>query len=831
MAMTGFLHDLRLGGRMVLKNPVFACVAIVSIAIGVGANAAMFSVADGLVIRPLPVPRPGEVVTVSGVLPDAARNTPLSYPEYEAIRDQSRSLTSVVAYQLVVTTFVTRPDQPAQRRAGMGVSGNYFDAMEVRPALGRWFRADEDQVPGRDAVIVLDYDEWQQRFAADPAIVNRRLRVGPADFTVIGVAPSSFTSIDHDLHPAFYIPLAMSHVVASGMPADARTRRDVRAVVVKGRLTSGASMSQARQDLQQIAARLEQAYPETNRNRSFTVQTQMDAFTSGPGGTDAALVGMLMALALVVLVVACANVAGLLTSRGPARSREIAMRMALGAGHFRVIRQLLTESLLLAVGGGILGLAFGEGVISLFQRLEYPTDIPLKLTFALDNRVLFVGMTVAAASAVLSSLVPAWRATQADLVSTIKDPAAIASTRHRLWGRSTLVSGQIALALVLLTVSVFLYQSFQAELAKGPGARTDHLLMVTFEPALVRYNDAQTRNFYQRLKETVQGAPGVRSVALASAAPMKAGDIGFAVVAPEGFVFRPGVDNVGVPTIDADEQYFDTVGIPIVSGRGFRATDSTDAPRVAIVNQTFAAHYWPGQSAVGKRVRLDSASHTFAEVVGVATDAKYFFIVESPIEFIYLSQMQGAAPRTTLLVATSGPAADLAPRMRDIVHALDPNMPVLGVRTIEDFYASRIVYTTHLIVGSVVGMGSMGLMLAVIGLYGLVAYNAQRRTREIGIRMAVGAEPGSVIRLVLSHGLSLAAAGIVVGLVGSAAANNLLRATFARTPVGSLGAILGSDALVYAETAAALLAVVMLATYIPARRAARIDPLVALRTE
>jgi len=827
--MQGFIQDLRHSARMLIKNPGFTLIAILSIAIGVGANAAMFSVADGLVIRPLPVPRAGEVMTINALLAAGGRASQFSYPEYIDLRDQTRSFNGLVAYELVVTTFINRPDEPAQRRAGMTVSGNYFEAMRVRPALGRFFRADEDLVPGRDAVIVLDYDEWQQRFAADPTIVDRRIRVGTVDFTIIGVAPRGFTSIDHDLHPAFYVPLAMYSTIQIGVPPDVLTRRDQRTFTVKGRLKPDVSLAQAREDVRQIGRNLERSYPDTNRNRTFTVQTQLDAFTSGSGRADATFVAMFLTLAFIVLVVACANVAGLLTSRAPARSREIAMRLAVGAGRSRIIRQLVTESLLIAIGGGALGLAFGYAVIAMFQRIEYATDIPLKLTYALDARALIVGIVVATAAALASSLVPAWRAAGTDLVSTIKDPGAVASRRQRLWGRSTLVCSQIALSLALLTVSMFLYRSFQAELVKGPGFRTDHILTVTFDPGLARYDDARARVFYRQVKEAVQALPGVTSVSLASAAPMKTGDIRGVQVVPEGFQFRDGVENIWPPSIDVDDRYFATVGIPIVNGRAFSPGDTADAPRVAIVNQTFAARYWPGLNPVGKRLRLDSADRAFAEVVGVAADVKYFFIVESPVEFVYLSQMQGSPPRTTLLVGTRDAAAGMAAPVRDVVRAIDPNMPVFGVRTLEDFYDSRIVYTSQLVVGSVVGMGSMGLVLALVGLYGLVSYNAQRRTREIGIRIAVGANPAAVLRMVLRHGLTLAIIGIVMGLAVSAAANQAMSAAFATTVFGRLGSE-GSVA-VYMQTVVALIAVVMLAAYFPARRASRIDPLQTLKTE
>jgi putative ABC transport system permease protein len=824
-------QDLRHGARMLVKNPGFTAIAVISIAIGVGANAAMFSFADGLVIRPLPVTRPGDVITIGGIASGTIGNTPLSYPDYIDVRDQNRSFGGVVAYTLVVTSFVNRPDEPAQRRAGMAVSGNYFAAMEVRPALGRWFRPDEDQVFRRDAVVVLDYDEWQQRFAGDPAIVDRHLRLGGVDFTVIGVAPKGFTSIDHDLHPAFYVPLAMAGALQTRLPADARVRRDLRNLVVKSRLKPSVSLAEARQDVHQIAVNLQRSYPDSNRNFDLTAQTQFEAFTSGPGRTDATFVTMLMILALAVLIVACANVAGLLTSRAPVRSQEIALRLAVGAGRARLVRQLVTESLLLAIGGGLLGLALSNGVIMLFQRIEYPTDLPLKLTFAVDTRVIIVSILAATLAAILSSLIPAWRASKTDLVSTIKAPAALTGKRQRLWGRSGLVCGQIALSLVLLTVSVFMYRSFHGELDRGPGLRTDHLLMVTFEPALARYDDDQTRGFYKELVDTARAMPGVTAVALSSAAPFKVGDISFTRVAPEGFQFQAGAEYARVAATDVDDHYFETVGIPIVSGRGFKTSDTSGAPRVAIVNETFASHYWPGQTAVGKRIRLDNDDRTMAEVIGVAADAKYFFIVEGPQEFVYFSHMQGTAPRSTLLVATTGPAAALASRMRELVRAIDPNMPVFGVRTMEDFYASRVIYTTNLVVGCVVGMGSMGLVLALVGLYGLVAYSAHRRTREIGIRIAVGASPRSVRRMVLRHGLNLAIGGIAVGLAASVAANTALRAAISRTTIGTAATVPGSDFVVYAEAVLALIALVLLAAYLPARRAARVDPWVALKTE
>ena len=672
--------------------------------------------------------------------------------------------------------------------------------------------------------MILDYDEWSQDFASDPGVIDRHVRLGGVEFTVIGVAPATFTGIDHDVHPAFYVPLAMWTKVQSGLTGDELTRRDAAAaaLVVKGRLKPGVTIAQARADVQHVAANLANAHPETNRGRGLIARTQLQSFNQRPGGGDTQLVTMLLTLAAAVLLVACANVGGLLASRAPARAREFAVRLVAGAPRSRLIRQLLTESLLIAAGGSVLGLAVAYGAVSMFQRIEFPTDIPLKLTFALDTRALAVGTAAAVVSALLASLIPSFRATRTDLVSALKGRTP-ASTGPHLWGRSLLVSGQVALSLVLLTVSVFLYRAFQAEVLQGPGFRTDHLLMMTFDPSLARYDAAQSRQFYRTLTERTLAVPGVTSAALTSAVPMKADTLEPVAVAPEGFQFPPGTENVNVLWGRVDEGYFRTLGIPLVAGRGVEATDTEDTPHVAVVNATFAARYWPNQNPIGKRVRLVGGMPDLVEVVGVARDIKNLFIALPAAEFIYVPRLQQPGQQTTLLVQTAGDAAAMAAPMREAVRAIDANMPVFGVRTMEHFYFSRAIYTSRLIVGSVASMGSMGLILALIGLYGLVAYSAGRRTREIGIRMAVGAQPWSVLRMVLRQGLVLSASGVAVGLMTSAATGGLLRSAFP-----SQGSI---DLGTYALVVPALVVVTLLAAYIPARRAAAVDPVAALRAD
>lgn len=821
------IRDLIHGLRVLMKNPGFTIIAVVSIAIGVGANAAMFSVADGLVFRPLPVPRASEVVSILGQARDTGfGNRNLSYPDYLDLREASKRFDNIVAYTLAITSFTNRSNEPAQRKVGMAVSGNFFEAMEVHPALGRVLRPDENEVPGRNPVVVLDHDEWRQQFAADPSVVDKRITLGGVDFTVVGVTPEGFTGIDHDVKPAFYIPIAMYMSVQNGVQPDLLTRRDARTFDVKGRLAAGATMNEARQEMQQLASSLAQTYPSTNQNRDLLVKTEFDAYRDQPGGGDTNMVVMLMTLALLVLAIACANVAGLLASRAPARARELALRLAVGAGRFRLFRQLVTESLLLATGGGLLGVLLGYAVITAYRTIEYPTDIPLKLTFELDTRALLVAIAVATGSAVLSSLLPAWRATRTDLVPSLKDAAGVEAEKGgRLWGRSLLVCAQVALALMLVTVTIFMYRAFSSRLTQGPGFRTEGLIFASFDPALARYDDARAETFFRDLRDRAAGLPGVTSVALASTVPMRTDNFQFSQIAPEGFTFQKGIESAACPAVLADEGYFDTTGIRIVEGRSFRNTDTKDSPAVAIVNRRFVERYWPGQSAIGKRVNIrNPVNPRTVEIVGVAADSRYFFIVEPQLEFMYFPHAQSPVSRRSLVLATSGPAGALAEPLRGLVRSIDPQMPMLGLRTMEDYYASRVIHISRLIVGTVGGLGAIGVLLAVIGLYGLVAYSVTRRTREIGIRIAVGAAPSSVLHMVLRRGMILAGVGIVVGIAGSIATNGLLVGVFQNQ-------MPGYTVWSYAVAVPTLVTITLIAAYIPARRAARTDPLRALRQD
>ncbi len=819
-------QDVKYGARMLLRAPGFTAVAILSLAIGIGANTAMFSFADALLLRPLPVARPGEVITVGTTAAlESLRATSLvaSYPEYVDLRDRSQSFEGLAAFTYATAGFTADPRLAPKLKMGMLVSGNLFALMGVDPTLGRAFRPDENLVRGRDAVVVLGSTMWEQEFGSDPAILGRTVRINGFDFTVIGVAPAEFNGMNQYLRSDFFIPLMMSPQLVSDPKAGSLEARDARNLTIKGRHKAGVSQAKAQSELNAIAADLERAHPDTNKNRGLVVRTELQArIAQSP--PDAAMIGMLSTLALLVLFVACANVAGLLTSRAPVRAREIALRLAIGAGRGRLVRQLITESLLMAILGGVLGLGVAYAGMTLFRQIELPTDLPVMLSFRMDRRALGFSLIVAAVSAVLFGLMPALQSTRADLTAIIKASDAVAPGKRRRWGRAILVGGQVAVSVVVLVVAMFIYRGFRQNLADGPGYRTDHLLMMSFDPTLVRYSQPQSQRFLEQVAERARALPGVLNATLTTSIPMSSDAIGAETIAPESYQFPPGKDSVTVLSSTIDERYFDTMGIPLVQGRNFRDTDTPDAPQVAIVNQRLAQQYWPNQDPLGKRVRVGDEQKTWVQVVGVARDSKYLFIAEGPTEFIYLPYRQKKPDRMILVTQSAGDPAGLAAPLRQVVHDLDANQPIFNVRTMEALYRMRSVGIFNVLVTMVGSMGLMGLGLAIVGLYGLIAYSASRRTREIGIRLAIGADRASVLRMVLRQGIVLALAGLVLGLVASVGAGELLAAAFPSD----------DNSMDYAAlliVAAIVVAVTFVAAYVPARRASRIQPMEALRYE
>jgi macrolide transport system ATP-binding/permease protein len=812
------MHDLRFAVRMLFKNPGFTLVAVLSLAIGIGVNAAMFSLADALLLRPLSVSRPSEVVSVESRTPSEPFGD-LSYRDYVDFRDRSQSFAGLVAFTTSTFGFSARPDELPQMKMGMLVSGNLFRVMGVEPELGRGFRPEEDQTQGRDAVVVLGHDFWEKQLGADRSLIGHKVRLNGIEFTVIGVAPERFTGMDQYFRPSMFLPLMMAPRLAANPEHNMLERRDDRGLTVKGRLKPGVSTARAQAELAGIAKGLEQTYPATNRDQGVAVRTELQTRIERHG--DAALVAMLMTLAALVLLVACANLASLLLSRARARSREIAIRLAVGAGRLRLIRQLLAESLAIALAGGVASLFLAGAGVAFLSRIQIPTDLPIVISIKIDGRVLWFSLAVSLISTLLFGLAPALQASRTSLVPVLKGGDADSSGKQRLWGRNALVVAQVALSLVLMAVAAMLFRGFRSELMSGPGFRTDHLAMMSFDPTLVRYSEAQTQRFYKQLSERTRATPGVRSAALSNVIPMAPNQHQESIV-PEGYQLPKDQKSVSVFADTVDEGFFDTMAVPIGRGRGFRESDTAGAPHVAVVNQVLADHYWPNLDAVGKRFRLNDGNGPWVEIVGVAKTGKYLWIGEPPTEYLYLPLAQHPQSNMALVVQSAGDAASLVAPLREMVRGLDANQPVYDVRTMSDYYQMRAVSVPTMIIETVGTMGLIGLLLAMVGLYGLMAFSVARRTREIGIRMAIGADRAAVVRMVLRQGLTLALTGVAIGIAASFAAETGVNAVFSST---------GRDLTAYLLIAPALLVVIMLAAWIPARRASQVDPMRALRYE
>lgn len=810
------LQEIRHAARLLAKNPGFTLVATLSLALGIGANSAIFSLADGLLLRPLGIPSPGEVVSISTDTPQNPFGG-VSYPNYRDIRDKTQSFTGITAFQYSLVGFASTPSATPQMRLSLMVSDNFFHVMDVQPSLGRAFAADEAK-PGHDSVAVLGHDFWKNDLHSDSGVVGHVIRLNGIDFTVIGVMPESFTGVERLIRPALYVPVTAMHRL-NPVGADPLEQRGTHAFTLKGRLKSGVSRGQSQAEMALIAKGLERAYPDVNKSRNIAVRTELQArYQQSP--PDALLVAMLMTLAGLVLLIACANIANLLLARSRARSREIAIRLAIGAGRMRLIRQLLIESVMLASCGCVLGLVFGYGGIRFLGTLPLPTDLPIVIEAKLDERVLMFSILAALASALVFGLAPAWQAIKTDLVSSLKSAGLTASARRRTIGRNALVVSQLALAMVLMVVTCMLFEGFRHALVMNPGFRTDHIMLTEVDTGFVRYSEAQSRQFFRDLTNRARAIPGAHSVAMARNVPFEPNLITRNVI-PEGYQFTAGQESAQVFTNIVDDHYFETMKAPILRGRAFTANDKTDARRVAIVNESFAEKYWPKQDAIGKRLRLNDRNGDALEVVGIAKQSRYLFISEPPLPYLYLPYEQNFSSQMTLLVESIGDPASLAAPLREAVRSLDANMPIYNARTFDSFYQMRAISTVRLILQSVGTMGLIGLTLALIGLYGLIAYAVSRRTQEIGIRMALGAQRSNVAGMVMRQGFVLSIIGVGLGFAASFGVSKLVA-------VGLAGLGTPSNITLFAVPVL-LIAVTMLACYVPARRASMVDPLRALR--
>jgi predicted permease len=817
--------DLRFALRTLAKSPSFALIAILSLALGIGANTAMFSYVDAVLLRPLPVPDSGRIVEVDSTTPDT-RLGRMSYADYLDFRDRAKTLESLTSYDFFFAGLATRVNQVPKYSLNASVSGSFFSSLRIQPVLGRAFRPDEDAVPGRDLVAVISYQMWDREYARDSSVLGRKLRVNGADFAVIGVAPEKFTGPQAFINPDIYIPTHAHQQAVPDAKPDYLTSRKNRTSTLLGRLKPGVSLAAAQSELNIVARDLAAQYPETNRDRTVTTLAYLRArFENDPA--DATMAVTLLGITGLVLLIACANVANLSLGRGTARVKEIAIRMAIGASRATLIRQLLTESLLLALAGGLVGIGLGYLGVSFLRAIPIPSDFPISLGIQMDMRLLAFSLLLALATGVVFGLVPALRATRGDLAATIKasdsGPARLSILRGLISGRNVLVTAQLALSVVLLVLAADCVRGFQAAWRVDPGFRVDRTLFFSLDPNIQRYDEARTRDFYQKLTDRLRDSAGVTGVSMSSSIPFSTGQATRRYLL-DGAQPRTSGDAPSAFSYKVDDRYFPVMETKILKGRAFDSRDTAKSPRVAVVNELLAQKLFGKADPIGRRFRLDAADGPEWQVIGVAKQGIYTYWAEPAQEAVWTPFTQDYSSQMYVELRTAADPAQFAAVVREQVRALDPDMPIFRISTMSTFFHDRAMLGPRLIAQIVTATGVMGLFMAVIGLYGVVAYAVSRRTREIGVRIAIGATPASVARMVLNQGAVFTAVGLAIGLA--------LVIPLARTIVPSF--VVGADPLaliVLLGVPAMLAAGTMGACWIPALRAAKVDPMLTLRQD
>jgi predicted permease len=816
--METLFKDLRYGVRSLLKRPGFAAIAVITLALGIGANTAIFSLVNMVLLRSLPVDHAEQVVAVSLRGKGDSLNA-FSYPNYIDFRDRNEVLSGLLAYRFVPLS-LSRGDNN-ERIWGYEVSGNYFDVLGVHAIKGRTFSPEEDRTRLSHPVAVVSYGCWQRRFGADPNLVGKDVLLNNHQFRIIGVAPEGFKGTEFVYTPEIWIPAAMLEWAEPGSKfLDDRNAGNFFAV---GRLKPGISTTQGQASLNLLALQLAKEYPDTNEGQSVRL--------GPPGfilpdlrGAVVSFTWVLMAAVALVLLVTCTNLAGLLLARATDRRKEIAIRLAMGANRLRLIRQLLTESILLSLIGGAVGLWLALWMINALLAFKPPVDFPLAIDVSVDWRVLGFSFIVSVLTGAIFGLVPALQATSPSLVTALKDTAAQGGGRRsRL--RSGLVVAQIALSLVLLICAGLVVRTLQQLQTMNPGFDPHNALTLSFDLGLQGYDKARGEQFYQQLVERVQSLPGVRSVAVTSYVPLSL-NYNSSNISVEGQLTERGANAPSAMVAAVGPKYFETMATPLVQGREFTDQDKEKSEGVAIVNETFIRRLLPDAkssvSALGRRFSFGGSNGPFLRIVGVAKDGKYFNISEEPRTFVWTPLAQGYFAGGILMVRTIGDAPSMIPAVRNEVHSLDPNLPIFDVKTLTEHMGLALFPAR--VAAAVLGVfGIVALMLAAVGIYGVTSYSVAQRTREIGIRMALGAQLGDVLRLILTHGVKLTVLGVSFGLIGA------YLATRAITSV--LYGVSATDPLTFIFVSLLLTTVALVACYWPARRATKVDPLVALRYE
>ena len=805
-------QDLRYGARMLLKKPGFTLIAILTLALGIGANTAIFSLVNTALLRPLPVERPEQLVSLNNV----ALNLPvISYPNYRDLRDRNKLFSGMLAYRF---TPISLSNNGVNERLWVYLAtGNYFEMLGVKPSLGRFFTPDDDKAPGAHPVAVLTYVCWQKRFAGDPQVIGKSVLVNGRDFTIIGVAPLGFYGSEIGYRPEMWFPIMMQAQIEAGQ--NDLEARDNSNFFAQGRMKSGVTMRQAEEEIKSIADQLAREYPQENEGMKIAL-SPAGLFGSFMRGPVIGFAGVLMAVVGLVLLLACTNLANLLLARATERRKEIAVRLAIGASRWRLVRQLLTESLLLAASGGALGLLLAYWLVDAVMAFKPPIDISVSTELHIDGRVLLFTLIVSTLTGIVFGLLPALQATKPDLVPALKDEAS-RSVYRRSRLRSGLVVLQVSLSLILLICAGLALRGMQRAQSLNPGFAPHHALELSFDLSLQGYDGPRIQEFKRRLLDRVRALPGVRYAGLSNLVPLSMSANNNSIYV-EGQPEQRGANVPGAMISRASPGFIPALGTRLLQGRDFTEQDGESKRPVAVINETSAQRFWPGQSALGKRFSLQSSAGPWTEVVGVIQDGKYFSLSEEAKPFIYVNLgLQSGRFLTMVARTTNDPQSALAAIRRE-VQQLDATLPIYNARTMVEHMALSL-FPARVAATLLGGFGLLALALAAIGVFGVMSYAVTRRTREIGIRMALGAQAAGIFKLVVGQSLKLTALGLGIGLACAFAGTRLIS--------DFLYGVSALDVVTFAGVPSLLALVDLLACYIPARRAMKVDPMVALRRE
>jgi predicted permease len=810
-----FLQDLKYGLRTLGKKPGFALLVILTVALGIGANTTIFSWINATLLNPVPGLRKANEV-VSLTLSKPGENPfPFTYPDVEAMRDGQRSFTGIAACGFVPIS-LTGKGKP-ERLAAMVASANYFDVLGARPFLGRGFLPAEDEKPGGAPVAVISYRFWQTRFASDPNIVGRMIELNQRPYSIVGVTPAAFQGSQTGVRTDLWVPIMMEAQFNS--LGDLLHDHHYFWLLAFGRLSPRVSLAQAQEEMTRLMKREADKYPEEHKGHTAVSVYQLWRNPFGLNFFMATLLPLLMCIASLVLLLACANVANLMLVRSVGRRQELAVRISLGASRWRLVRQLLVESLVLSLAGGAVALLFTQWTQgALMAFLPVTPDIPLSLTVETDSTVLLTTLCISVLTGVIFGILPAVRSSGISPAEVVKEEAGSLSGglgKARL--TSGLVVAQISLSLLLLVCAGLLIRSFRSAQEIDPGFNPHHVLIASYDLFPNGYTEATGTEFHRQVLAKLNVLPGIQSVALSNGGPLMFTS-GSTAVKPEGYVSSPN-ESTETRVAIVSPNYLHTMQIPLVKGRDLAANDAKDSQPVAIVSEAFAKHYWPGQEAVGKRFNSD-LTHQWFTVVGVARDCKEVSLNEKPMPFLYLPLFQIYRPEMIINVRTTGDPMAMAKTVEGAVHEINPGVLVFDETTVE--LRTQFASFAQRVAGTFIGaFGLLALALAAIGIYGVTSFTTRQRTHEIGIRFALGATGRDVLRLVLGQGLRLMIAGVCLGLALSYLLTRFLKILL-------LG-VTSTDALTFSTVTLLLCAVALLACFIPARWAMRVEPIVALR--